>query len=183
MPDLEIGGAVSVSHGEAGHRYECKVVDIEDNMVLLHWHGYGRRSWRDFWLDRNSDRIGSIEAADVVPPRPAKSLKARSPDHDRGQAEDIARTQELVTPDTMVPDSDSECCRKCSKPLQELSVKCYNCVYLMHVQCFGLPWHMLYRLFEYDVANVCELCVVAKKSESKGSAADEPDTIDKALVA
>ena len=95
MSDLVVGGAVSVSHGDAGHRYECKVVEIDDNMVLLHWHGYKRKSWQDFWLDRNSDRIGSIEAADREPPRPAKSLKARSPDHDRGQAGDMAKTQEF----------------------------------------------------------------------------------------
>ena len=177
--NLEVGGAVSVSHGDAGHRYECKVVDIEDNMVLLHWHGYKRKSWQDFWLDLNSDLIGSIEAANREPPRPAKSLKARNPDHVQGQAEDIARTQELVTPDTMVPDSDSECCRKCSKPLQELSIKCDSCVYRMHMHCSGLAWHTMYRMFEYDVSNVCELCVVAKKSESKDSAAGEPDTIDK----
>ena len=122
MSDLVVGGAVSVSHGDAGHRYECKVVEIDDNMVLLHWHGYKRKSWQDFWLDQNSDRIGSIEAADREPPRPAKSLKARSPDHVRGPAGDMARTQELLTPDTVVPDSDSECCRKCSKPLHELSI-------------------------------------------------------------
>ena len=73
MSNLVVGGAVSVSHGEAGHRYECKVVDIEDGTVLLHWHGYKRKL--DFWLDLGSDRIGSIEAADVEPPRPAKSLK------------------------------------------------------------------------------------------------------------
>ena len=121
MPDLEIGGAVSVSHGEAGHRYECKVVDIEDNMVLLHWHGYGRRSWRDFWLDRNSDRIGSIEAADVVPPRPAKSLKAGSPDHECDESlpalgdGNAAGAREVVVLDTPAPASESsECCVECS---------------------------------------------------------------------
>ena len=177
MSNLVVGDAVSVSHGEAGHRYECKVADIEDGTVLLHWHGYKRKL--DFWLDLGSDRIGSIEAADVEPPRPAKSLKkARSLDNVQGPAGDIAKTQESVMPDTMVPGIDRECCRKCSKPLYELSIKCDSCIYRMHLHCSGLPWHTMYRVIEYDVSNVCELCVVAKKSELKDSAAGEPDTTD-----
>ena len=48
--NLEVGGAVSVSHGDDGHLYECKVVDVDDNMVVLHWHGNKRSvgSWQDF---------------------------------------------------------------------------------------------------------------------------------------
>ena len=44
--NLEVGGAVSVSHGDDGHRYECKVVKVEENMVLLHWHGYNGKAGR-----------------------------------------------------------------------------------------------------------------------------------------
>ena len=176
--NLKVGDGVSVRHVDDGHRHECKVLKIEENMVLLHWHGYKGKAgpWQDFWLERSSDRLGSIEAADVEPPRPAKSLKTRSADHDRGQVEDIAGTQELVALDTSVP--ASECCSKCSEPLHELSVKCDGCVYRMHMSCSGLPNHRLYRVLEYGVGIVCEFCVVIKKSETKDSAADEPDLID-----
>ena len=192
MPDLKIGGAVSVSHGEAGHRYECKVVDIKDNMVLLHWHGYGKRSWRDFWLDRSSDRIGSIEAADVVPPRPAKSLKAGGP-------VDIAGTQECdeslpalgdgnaagareVVLDTPVP--AGECCSECSEPISKkcsepvnwliYSVKCDECGCRSHMWCSGLPEHMLLRAMRYAVGYKCRPCTAVKESAAGESVGDEP---------
>ena len=73
--DIAKGNGVSVLHTD-GHRYECKVMKNEGGKLSLHWHGFGKK-YPEFQLEHDSDELGLLEDANVLPPPPTKSLKEK----------------------------------------------------------------------------------------------------------
>ena len=162
-----VGDGVSVLHSD-GNRYECKVKTIEDTRIQLHWHGYGKIS--DFWLDLDSDALGPLEEASVLPPPPTKSMKSRVRRTDLNQAR---RSSTSGVPDRQKSASESHDdqspsgCTRCSSDVLEDHLKCDFCGKLTHLSCSSLPDYMLVRFLKSETGFMCETCVREKWSSEK----------------
>ena len=156
-----VGDGVSVLHSD-GHRYECKVKKIEGDELYLHWHGYGK-TFPDFWLARDSDKLGLLEEANILPRPPTKSMKDLV-----AQAAGVANQQQTIS----ATDEHLSSCTKCSGQLLEDHVKCDFCGYLTHFTCSGLPDYMLVRFLQTEQGYMCEPCVKSKWSSEKISDAE-----------
>ena len=156
-----VGDGVSVLHSD-GHRYECKVKKIEGDELYLHWHGYGK-TFPDFWLARDSDKLGLLEEANILPRPPTRSMKDLV-----AQAAGVANQQQTIS----ATDEHLSSCTKCSGQLLEDHVKCDFCGYLTHFTCSGLPDYMLVRFLQTEQGYMCEPCVKSKWSSEKISDAE-----------
>ena len=162
-----VGDGVSVLHSD-GNRYECKVKAIEDTRIQLHWHGYGKIS--DFWLDLDSDALGPLEDASVLPPPPTKSMKSRVRRTDLIQAR---RSSNSSVSDRQKSGSESHDdqspsgCTRCSSDVLEDHLKCDFCGKLTHLSCSSLPDYMLVRFLKSETGFMCETCVREKWSSEK----------------
>ena len=156
-----VGDGVSVLHSD-GHRYECKVKKIDGNELYLHWHGYGK-TFPDFWLAQDSDKLGLLEEANISPPPPTKSMKDVAM-----QAAGVANQQQIISATAEHLSS----CTKCPGQLLEDHVKCDFCGSLTHFICSELPDYMLVRFLQTGQGFMCEPCVKSKWSSEKISDAE-----------
>ena len=165
--NVVVGDGVSVLHSD-GNRYECKVKDVEDTRIYLHWHGYGKIS--DFWLDLSSDELGPLEEASVLPPPPTKSMKNKvrrtDLDHTRRSSTAGVSDQRIRVSETDDEQSSSGCTR-CSGEVFEDHLNCDFCSKVTHLSCSNLPDYMLVRFLKSDTGFMCESCVRDKWSSDK----------------
>ena len=161
--DIAKGNGVSVLHTD-GHRYECKVMKNEGGKLLLHWHGFGRK-YPEFQLAHDSDELGLLEDANVLPPPPTKSLKEK----DKQGA--VAYVSGNQPPESDASGDQPLRCNVCSGEVMDVHIKCDFCGSVLHLTCSGVPDYMLIRHMHTEQGYMCEPCVMERWSSDKISVA------------
>ena len=147
---LETGEFISVLSETDDRRYECRIeqVDEANGKLLIHWFGYPLKL--NFWLEKDSNRIGPLKDANVLPPGAAKSRRQTT------QTDDLAGN-ELDSSFASAADVSDQC-SSCKGPLQDVFLKCDHCIGRVHLDCSELPEYIMVRFLSTEVGYTCQSC-------------------------